>query len=1070
MSYGIELVCPACGTTADLSAGWKPDDSGRLVCADCGGEIPIPVAVPDDSLSDESTRLGDRPTVVDVQHQVHPAEDEAVESDLRDCGSERYEQQSTIGKGGMGEIVICVEHNTRREVAMKRMLPTGAAHAKQRARFVEEAQVTAQLEHPNIVPVHELGRDADGAIYFTMKLVKGRSLSEILIDARDSAESHSLVELLQIFLKACDGVAFAHSRGVVHRDLKPANIMVGDFGEVLVMDWGIARIVGHDETADEETIQTDRQDTDLPGMHTMAGQIMGSPSYMPPEQASGEIDKIDHRSDIYSLGAILYTILTLKSPVEGETAKAMIDTVIAGDIQPPEQRAPGRDIPRELSAVVMKCLGRFRGRRYASVPELQRDVRLYLGGRSVSAAPDTFRQALVKLIKRNKAVSVSIAAAAMVLIVLGAVFVIRVRSERDAALAAQRDRRTTALTASEELGRQAVSAADEGRFSVADERADAAVEIMPDGPWGHYTLGVVAFEKKDLAGARSHMEKALSLDPFHEPSRVFLDNVLAATDQLARLEKLVAGAEESTDWRSLVFAGDTLMAAGRHPQACKVYNRAEELIASQPAVPDNVRLDLKDSLARANGSVKMKGFYESVSHLPVDKQAERLEAELKEIYGPWLQIEVTIENHSLSGLYIAANEGQVPWLDPLRGLPLVELDCSGTNVADLAPLKGMPLKSLDISKTKVTDLAPLKGMALTSLHCRGIEVADLSVLAGMPLEKLSIPGATITDMDLLEGMSLTELDVRDCRVLQGDLSVLAGMKLTGLKLAGCSSLTSLKGVEGMGLTELSLKDCQSLQGDLSALAGMKLTRLVLAGCSSLTSLKGVERMPLTELTLSDCSSLQGDLSALEGMKLISLDVRNCSSLTSLKGIEGMPLTSLELQECTSLQGDLAVLKGMKLTELNLGFSFGLTGLEGVEGMPLTRLDLTNHGSLLGDLSALKGMKLVELILNNCSGLTSLKGLEGMPLTKLQCADTSFSDLRRLKGMQLTLLHIQRTKVADLSPLGRMELETICFTPKSITKGIEIVRGMTSVQQIGIRVDDLMPPEEFWKKYDDGEFD
>ena len=1070
MSDRFELVCPTCGTTTDLSAGWTPDDSGRLVCADCGGEIPIPVALPDDSLSDESTRMGDRPTVVDPQHQVRPGPDGAVESDLRDCGSERYEQQSTIGQGGMGEIVICVEHNTRREVAMKRMLPTGAAHAKQRARFVEEAQVTAQLEHPNIVPVHELGRDADGAIYFTMKLVKGRSLAEILTDARDGAESHSLVELLQIFLKACDGVAFAHSRGVVHRDLKPANIMVGDFGEVLVMDWGIARIVGQDEIADEETIQTDRQDTDLPGMHTLAGQVMGSPSYMPPEQASGQIDKIDHRSDIYSLGAILYTILTLKSPVEGENARAMIDTVIAGDIQPPERRAPGRDIPRELSAVVMKCLGRFRGRRYGSVPELQRDVRLYLGGRSVSAAPDTFRQAFVKLIKRNKAVCVSIAAAAMILIVLGTVFVIRVKSERDAALAAQRARRTTALTASEQLGRQAVSAADEGRFSVADVRADAAGEVMPDGPWGHYTLGVVAFEKNDLAGARLHIEKALSLDPSHEPSRAFLDNVLDATDQLARLEKLVAGADQSTDWRSLVFAGDTLMEAERHQQACKVYNRATELISSEPAVPDNVRLGLKDSLARANGCVKMKGFYESVRHLPADEQAERLEAELTEIYGPWLQIEITIENHSLSGLYIAANEGQVPWLDPLRGLPLVKLDCSGTHVADLGPLKGMPLKSLDISKTKVTDLAPLKGMALTSLYCRDIEVTNLSVLAGMPLEKLSIPGATITDLNLLKGMPLTELDVSECRVLQGDLSVLAGMKLTGLKLDGCSSLTSLKGVEGMGLTELSLRDCQSLQGDLSALAGMKLTRLELDGCSSMTSLKGVEGMPLTELALSYCRLLKGDLSALAGMKLTQLKMDNCSSLTSLKGIEGMPLASLKLQECTSLQGDLSVLKGMKLTELNLRFSFGLTGLEGIEGMPLTRLDLTDHSSLRGDLSALKGMKLVELILNNCSGLTSLKGIEGMPLTKLQCVDTSFSDLRRLKGMQLTLLYINRTKVTDLSPLQGMELETICFTPKGVTKGIQIVRGMASVQQIGIKVDDLMPPEEFWRKYDAGDFD
>ncbi len=464
MCDGFELVCPTCGVGADLSAGLKSNESGQLLCDSCGAEIPIPEADPDDSVGDDTT-------IVDPPGQgpSTQADSDSIEAELGDCGAGRYSEQSTIGKGGMGEIVLCVEQNTRREVAMKRMLPTAAGHAKQRARFVEEAQVTAQLEHPNIVPVHELGRDADGAIYFTMKLVKGRSLAEILTAARDGEESHSLVELLGVFLKVCDGVAFAHSRGVVHRDLKPANIMVGDFGEVLVMDWGIARIVGGDDGADEIGVQSNRQDADAPAMHTMIGSIMGSPPYMPPEQAAGEIDKIDHRSDIYSLGAILYVILTLKSPIEGRTAREMIDTVIAGDIQPPEKRASDRDIPRELSAVVMKCMARFRGRRYQSVPDLQRDVSLYLEGRSVSAAPDTFAQALVKLIKRNKGISVAVAAAAVILIAVVSVAFVRVTgamqraiSGEQQAVTAQQQQRATALAASQELCQRAVRAAEQG--------------------------------------------------------------------------------------------------------------------------------------------------------------------------------------------------------------------------------------------------------------------------------------------------------------------------------------------------------------------------------------------------------------------------------------------------------------------------------------------------------------------------------------------------------------------------------------------------------------------------------
>ena len=288
MVDGFSLVCPTCGQVADLSLGLAPNENGKLICADCGAEIPIPVAAPDDSPGETTTASPvDLPTIVDPQHQVHPAGADTIESLLGDSDAPRYVEQETIGKGGMGEIVLCVEHNTRREVAMKRMLPTAAGHARQRARFVEEAQVTAQLEHPNIVPVHELGQDDRGAIYFTMKLVKGRSLAEVLAAARDEAETHSLGELLQVFLKVCDGVAFAHSRGVVHRDLKPANIMVGDFGEVLVMDWGIARILGRAEDADETTIQSSRQDTNQPALHAMVGSIMGSPSYMPPEQEIG---------------------------------------------------------------------------------------------------------------------------------------------------------------------------------------------------------------------------------------------------------------------------------------------------------------------------------------------------------------------------------------------------------------------------------------------------------------------------------------------------------------------------------------------------------------------------------------------------------------------------------------------------------------------------------------------------------------------------------------------------------------------------------------------------------------
>ena len=1249
MTDGFTIDCPTCGELADLSLGLTPNEYGQLICAGCGGEIPIPVAAPAESVGDATTTAagGGLPTVVDAQHVVHAAEGGSVESMLGDCGSGRYSEQGTIGKGGMGEIVLCVEYNTRREVAMKRLLPTAAGHAKQRARFVEEAQVTAQLEHPNIVPVHELGRDARGAIYFTMKFVKGRSLAEILTASRDGEEYHSLGELLGMFLKVCDGVAFAHSRGVVHRDLKPANIMVGDFGEVLVMDWGIARILGRDEIAgedDKNNVQSSRQDTSQAGLHTVAGAAMGSPSYMPPEQALGQHDKIDHRSDIYSLGAILYNILTLKLPVEGQTARVIMDKVIAGDIHPPERRASDRDIPRELSAVAMKCLAKHRRGRYASVPDLQRDISLYLEGRSVSAAPDTFAQALVKLVKRNKPVSLAVGATAVILIAVVSVAFVRVTgamqraitgerqavTERQAAQKARDKQRATAIAASRELSERAVRAADEGRWVEADISVAAARKILPDGPWGHYAAGTIAWKRKDIRAARMELTRALVCDPGHAESRIALDRIVApegtttgwhafsadgdrlvsqrryrdaestyarALDMFARAQYLDA---DQKDWRKLIVLGDTFVAQEFYPDAVAAYERAIEQMSKAQAVPPKIpnqvaeklkslqkaseatRMNLEHKKSNAIAGVKCEGFYESIKDLDAKEQAQRIAAKLKDIHGRGIGFKYDIEDKVLVAVHLdgrssreamylqplayfplmrlSLNNADVRDLGPLKGMPLKSLSITGCPVlTDLSPLKGMPLTMLDLANCEsLTDLAPLKGMALTKLkmdNCKllkdlsplkGMRLTelisrrlvlrgDLSALEGMKLTSLIVDGCeSLTSLRGIEGMPLTYLNIKHTRL--SDLTPLEGMGLTGLSMEGCSSLTSLKGIEGMGLTGLGLKDCRALQGDLSALKGMKLTRLDLHGCSSLTSLKGIEGMGLTRLDLHGCSSLtslkgiedipltdlnldkchslsslkgiegaplaslnlrgcralQGDLSALKGMKLTSLNLEGCSSLTSLKGIEGMPLTALDAR-CRALRGDLSALKGMKLTQLNLEGCSSLTSLKGIEGMPLTYLNikhtrlsdltplkgmgLTGLGlkdcrALQGDLSALKGMKLTRLDLHGCSSLTSLKGIEGMKLTSLNLNVCSLlTSLKGIEGMGLTELGIVDAGVSDLSGLRGMMLERFYFTPKKITKGIEIIRGMKSIKQIGVRSEwkYWMTPEEFWKRYDAGEF-
>ncbi|MHC5040110.1 MAG: serine/threonine-protein kinase, partial [Planctomycetota bacterium] len=212
-----------------------------------------------------------------------PSEDLPAEPLAGPTSADRYGILGEIARGGMGAIVKLVDNDIRRPVAMKVIL---GGDVKERVeRFVEEAQVTGQLEHPNIVPVHELGLDPDGKVYFTMKLVKGESLDAIIDAIADKdpevLRKYPLSHLLQIFLKVCDAIAFAHSKGVIHRDLKPENVMVGRFGEVLVMDWGLSKVKGREDTAVEDLVETIRSEREVG--KTLSGEVMGTPSYMPPE-------------------------------------------------------------------------------------------------------------------------------------------------------------------------------------------------------------------------------------------------------------------------------------------------------------------------------------------------------------------------------------------------------------------------------------------------------------------------------------------------------------------------------------------------------------------------------------------------------------------------------------------------------------------------------------------------------------------------------------------------------------------------------------------------------------------
>jgi serine/threonine protein kinase len=324
------------------------------------------------------------------------------EADLPDLAGSKYLIVHKVGSGGMGAVYLAQDVDLGRKVAVKVMNVADSTGALA-ARMTREARIVALLEHPSIVPIHDVGVLEDGRVFYAMKLVQGKRLDEFA----DGASSVS--DLLRIFQKICEAVAFAHARGVIHRDLKPENIMVGPFGEVLVMDWGVAKVLDDIRGGTAADARTAGpliiEDSDLiatlplgaagqPG-DTGTGTVIGTPAYMAPEQAMGKTDLLDQLSDVYSLGAILYFLITGRVPFGGASS-------VKTRVRPPRPRQINQKIPRALEAICLKAMSETREERYASSEEIAADVIRFLDGEPVVAYPENLFEKAGRWLGKNR--------------------------------------------------------------------------------------------------------------------------------------------------------------------------------------------------------------------------------------------------------------------------------------------------------------------------------------------------------------------------------------------------------------------------------------------------------------------------------------------------------------------------------------------------------------------------------------------------------------------------------------------------------------------------------------------
>jgi len=599
---------------------------------------------------------------------------------------DRYERGEELAHGAQGHVYRVFDKDFRRHLAMKVGIPPGdgtpdpsgedsSEASRSLARLIEEAQVTGQLDHPGVVPIHDLGLDPEGQFFFTMHLVRGKTLGEVFAMVASGEDGWTLTRVLGSILKVCETMAFAHSRRVVHRDLKPANVMVGRFGELYVMDWGLARVLpSEDEGAGGagdrghsvvSQVWTDRNDAALesPGspIASVDGDIVGTPTFMSPEQAEGVVEGIRPATDIYSVGAILYLLLSGQMPYEDRGSASPVvlwRRVVSGPPASLERLAP--HAPPELVAITQRAMERNIEDRYASMELMAEDLRAFLELRAVSAYRTGPVVEFNKWVRRNRAVAV-VAAALIVLSVAGSWIYSwnEARRTKEIRRYADRARAVELIEQASALG--AIHPDNVAGMEAWTEEANSLLLKLPD-----YERELATVRARALEADEQRLEQHVNSHPLYDDFTTLAEFVEIAPNTIVRLRSPEDAATPAEPGDALIMERYLPIHRERHNHL-----RAQVELRRLYELPEPSQQRIHDQIAAAARAMQVVR----------DEAAPRVQARLESArslatrsidgYGVrWASARREIALHELyAGLDLAPQMGLVPiGPDPVSGL------------------------------------------------------------------------------------------------------------------------------------------------------------------------------------------------------------------------------------------------------------------------------------------------------------------------------------------------------------------------------------------------------------------